>query len=237
MKEMETALLKSLNLLRETAGSLTEKEIAWEVKEDVVYVSKVLKKLREREVIIKNGEFYSYWKTPANENFSERMLAVYDKINRKSEVESLITGLLALATQYKYLLRQNTLLRVLTEEGFDPEHINNFLQTKARGGEIKKLKVIIRKEKEVFFPLPPIVPWYYTSHLLQMDQDEYERLTKRWTDEGFVVQEEDYLTANFPSEVTHPAKEYLEREMPQIRRKLRDESFEWWYGLRLGWRY
>ena len=275
---METALLKLLKLFRDTAQSLTEKQIADRIKEDQIYVAKALGKLREREVVVKNGEFYSYRKTLVNERLLERMLAVYDKISGRSEIESLIIDLLSAATQYKCLLRQNTLLRVLVEEGFDSDQILLFLDEELKEGRIRKLKVAMKSEvedfspvppaipwyytrrlllldeelkegsvrelkvaikgkAESFFPFPPTVPWYYTSHLLRMNDDEYERLKERWIDEGFFIQEEDYLIANFPPEMVDSAREYLDKEMAQVRQKIREESFEWWYGLRVGWEY
>ncbi|MBA7608954.1 hypothetical protein ES703_16139 [subsurface metagenome] len=109
---MESALLKSLQLLRNTSELLTEEEIAARIEEDQGYVARALEKLAQRKVIAKTGEFYRYQKTSTSEKFSQRMLAVYDKIGESQKRESLIVDLLYTAV-HKYLLRANTLLKVL----------------------------------------------------------------------------------------------------------------------------
>jgi len=226
-----------LKLLRDTAQSLTESEIADRAKEEHIYVAKALQKLTQRKIVVKNGEFYSYRKTLVNERFVEGILAVYDKIGKKSQTEWLIIGLLSIATHYRHLVGRSTLVKVLTKEGFDSEQINNFLEEELKEGRITKIKVAIETAKDKSSYVLPAIPWYHTSHLLRTDEDESERLKKRWIDRGYFIQEEDYLIANFPPQMTDPAKEYLDKEMPQIRQRLRDEILEWWYRLGVGWRY
>ena len=187
--------------------------------------------------MVKHGEFYSYRKTLVNEKFSEGILAVYDKIGKKSQIELVIIGLLFIATHYRYLVGRSTLVKVLTKEGFDSEQINNFLEEELKEGRITKVKVAIETAKDRHSYVPPAIPWYHTSHLLRTDEDDFERLKRRWIDKGYFVHEEDYLIANFPPQMTDSAKEYMDKEMPQIRQRLRDEILEWWYRLGVGWRY
>jgi len=274
---IEPVLLKSLKLLRDTSESLTEKEIAERIKEDQVYVAKTLEKLRQRKVIAKNGEFYSYQKTAINEDFSQKMLAVYDKIIRKSKLGLVIIGLLSTVTQSKHFLRQNTLLRVLEEEGFDEERINNFLERELKAERIIKTKIAFISKNKTEVQLPPAIRFRYVfphearpedypilkpyatvaaiaifkannklkrkewlipatnfdydSHY-GVEPDEYEKFKKRCLEEDSFIQEEDYLIADFPSNMTASAKEYLEKEVAHTRQKIKDEIFEYWYGSR-----
>ena len=175
---MEPVLLKSLKLLRNTQESLTGKDIAEKTEEDRVYVDKALGKLTERKVITKNGEFYRYQKTLINEEFLKRMLAVYDKISQKQICDRVTVGLLSTATQYKYLLSQNTLLRVMEEEGFDSKDINNFLEEEIKTGRIGKLKVAIISKKEGLPPVPPALSFYHIS-LMSFDSTGYCHMDMR----------------------------------------------------------
>lgn len=276
MRIIEPVLLKSLKLLRDTSESLTEKEIAERIKEEPVYVAKALQKLRQRKVIAKNGELYSYQKTAINEDFSEKMLAVYNKIIKNSKLGLVIIGLLSTVTQSKHLLGQNTLLRVLEEEGFDEERINNFLERELKAERIVKTKIafISKNKTEVQLPpairfrdvfphearpedyqrlkayvtvaektspmhifarskerLTPATNFDYGSHY-GAEPDEYEKFKKRCLEEDSFIQEEDYLIADFPSNMTASAKEYLEKELAHTRQKIKDEIFEYWYGSR-----
>lgn len=276
MTIIEPVLLKSLKLLRDTSESLTEKEIAERIKEEQVYVAKALQKLRQRKVIAKNGELYSYQKTAINEDFSQKMLAVYNKIIKNSKLGLVIIGLLSTVTQSKHLLRQNTLLRVLEEEGFDEERINNFLERELKAERIVKTKIAFISKNKTEVQLPPAIRFRYvfphearpedyqrfeayapvaerTSPMHYFitrkewlipatnfdygsyygaESDEYEKFRKRCLEQDSFIQEEDYLIADFPSNMTASAKEYLEKELAHTRQKIKDEIFEYWYGPR-----
>ena len=237
MTMTDTCLLKCLKLLRNADRSLTESEIAIRVEDELFYVARALEKLGETRLVAKSGDYYSYRRTIENEEFSKRMLAVYEKIGRKCVVESLVIGLLSAAVRDKHLLKENTLLRVMGEEGFGVDEICGFVQQKVDEGHVRRLRVALRKEKDEFFPAPPVIPWHYTSRLIRMKGDEYEKVKRRWGEEGFFVQEEDYLIADFPLEIAGPAAEYLYRAMAHVPQKIEDESYQWWLGLRVGCRY
>jgi len=237
---MESALLKSLQLLRNTSELLTEEEIAARIEEDRGYVARALEKLARRKVIAKTGEFYRYQKTSTNEKLSQRMLAVYDKIGESQKRESLIVDLLYTAV-HKYLLRANTLLKVLEEEGFDPEEVNSLLGEELKAGRIGEIKItFVGKEGEDLL-VPPAIPWYFVpSRLGPIEPKEYERLEKEWISEGLFIQKEDYLVANLFPERANVVEEYPDKEIARIRKKIRAESFKWWYGwygLRTNWKW
>lgn len=233
----DTCLLKCLKLLRDSDCPLTEQQIADSIEEDRVYVGTALEKLGERELVARMGESYSYRTTSVNEEFSRKMLAVYEKIGRKCEMETLVIGVLSAAVREKHLLRENTLLKVLTEEGFAANEIGILLRKQIDEGLIRRLKVALRKKVNEIFPSPPIIPWHYTSRLIRMQEDEYEKVKKRWSDEGFFVQEEDYLMGDFPPAMAGAAADYLYGAMSHVTHKIQDESHQWWLGLRVGCTY
>ena len=237
---MESALLKALKLLRNTSELLTEEEIAERIEEDRGYVAKALEKLAERKVVAKTGELYRYQKTPINEKLSQRMLAVYDKIGESQKRELLVVGLLYTA-MHKYLLKENTLLKVLEGEGFNRGDVNDLLGEELKAGRIGKIKVTFVGKKGEGFLVPPAIPWYFVpSRLWPIEPDEYERLKKEWTSEGFFIQEEGYLVANSSPNMANVVKEYPDKEMARIRKMIREESFKWWYGwygLSINWKW
>lgn len=228
---METALLRSLRLLRDSSEPLAEGEIAERIKEHHVYVGRALERLVHSKVVEKDGESYRYLRTPVNERLAERMFAVYDRIGRRSEGQLVTVGLLAAATQYRYLLRRNALLEVMEAEGFDPVQVNDFLERQVRAGRIGGIRVVLMNRTEARFPAPPAVSLHHVCHL-RVEVNEYEEVKQRWHDEGFFIQEEDYLVAGFPPNVADSARQYLQKERAQIAQKIREKAFEWWYGSR-----
>jgi hypothetical protein len=228
---MEPVLVKCLRLLRDSSELLTDTDIAERTGEDRVFVESALQKLRGKNILAKIGEGYHYQKTLINEEFSEKMLAIYEKVSRKSKGELVVVGILSTAARYKYLVDQSSLLRIL-EEDFDSGQLKSFLEEEYKKGSVGRLKVVIRTRENIQLPFPPVIPFRYVPPY-RMNLDDYERIKKAWLEEGFCVQEGDYLMANFPSDMADPAKEYLDKEMPHIRQKIKKQAFKFWYGLGL----
>ncbi len=233
---LEPVLLKSLKLLRESRGSLASQDITARIGETQDYVEKALAKLVKRDIVTRSGEFYSYRNTSANEKSFAKIASVYDKVIKKSQRESLIVGLLATATQHKNSLRLKTLLELMAEKGFDSKEVSLFLEEETKKGRVGRFKIAIATRVETFLPIPPVLPFYYISHSRFVEPNEYERLKKEWLDSGFLVQEEDYLVANYPAEIATLAEEYLDKETSRIRDRLREETFESWYRFRYAFR-
>lgn len=234
---VEPVLLKSLKLLRDTEALLTKKEIAAKIGEDETYVERALEKLLERGLLSKIGEYYVYQKTLVNEECSRKIFAVYRRVTKKAEGGWIIIGLLSTASQYKYLVRQDSLLGVLVAEGFDLKDTSSFLEEELKAGRISKLRIALISEKGGPLALPPAIPAHYISHL-GMDSKEFEQLKKQYLETGFCVQEEDYLISDFPPEISEPARKYLETGGAHIKQKLTDEALEYWhrFGILRGFR-
>ena len=60
--------------------------------------------------------------------------------------------------------------------------------------------------------------------------EEYKReFGERWKGLGWFIQEEDYLVGEYPIELASPAREYLDKERPEIRKKISDEASQRWF--------
>ena len=169
---MEPALLKSLKLLRGTAESLSEKDIVQRVEEDQVYVAGALEKLIKRNVVIKNGDFYRYQKTSFNEEFFQKILAVYDKI-RKPKMQLIVRGLLSkqlypfpnplggmwyifrgIPGEEPCLFHLDSLIKILQEEGFNLEEIKHCLEEEMKGGWIGRIEFYLGTKRQITPPAP-----------------------------------------------------------------------------------
>ena len=284
---MEPSLLKSLRLLRKTKALLTQKDVVERTKENEVYVKRALGKLVEKRIVAKNGEFYNYRQTSANEEFFKKMQAVYEKAIKRPKIELIVRGLLSDtlgASPYPcyrnrvvllrdglavpHLFRLKTLLKVLEDEGFDPGEINAFLKEEMENGWLGKFEFYLGSKEKIPFLIPSRIPFYhfwvgegrsvrayghtremelvvvyygkmtstvstYLSKLRQMTLEELQeykgKLKEKWRGLGWWIQQEEYLVGEYPFELANPARQYLEREKPEIRKKLPDESFQRWF--------
>ncbi|MDP2932359.1 MAG: hypothetical protein Q8O05_07690 [Chloroflexota bacterium] len=221
---LEPVLLKSLRILRESGGPLTSREVTEKARETPDYVEKALAKLAERDILTRTGRHYRYNNTPANEKFFERISSVYDKVTGRPERDLAVVGLLAMATQRKYLLRLTTLLEIMSEGGFNAREVELFVDGEVSGGRVGRFRIVLGTRRKILFATPPVLPFHYIAHFPPIDPAEYDRMKKDWIDSGFFVTEEDYLMANYPDEIVNPARECLNREMSHIRDRLKERA-------------
>ncbi|MDI6806890.1 MAG: hypothetical protein QMD14_03725 [Candidatus Aenigmarchaeota archaeon] len=149
---MEPPLVKTLKLLRDAKESLKEREIADRTKEKQDNINKALEKLVERNIVTKNGELYSYCATDQNEEFTQKMFAVYDQVIKKPRMELIVRGLLSYQLPYSYLFPTKTLLKILENEGFDPRESITFLREEMKSGWISELEVHIGSKEKFYSP-------------------------------------------------------------------------------------
>lgn len=230
---IEPCLPRVLRLIQQHPEKVSVEKIAQRINEDRNYVALALEKLAQRRIIVKEGEFYAYRKTLSSKEFAEKIMAVYDEVTKKRERELLCIGIVAMASQYKYLISSNTLLQTLKMEGFEPEETNGFLEQEIADGRIVGVRIIVGNKSGVFPSIPPFLPSYYIPRYCQhLCLEEYERNKQRWVASGLFILEEDYLAANFPDEIAIQAKEYLDKEMDRVKESLNQKAFQFWYGLR-----
>jgi len=72
----------------------------------------------------------------------------------------------------------------------------------------------------------------YLSRLRQISLEELEEYKRefreRWKGLGWSIQEEEYLVGEYPIELANPAREYLNKLRPEIRKKISDEASQRW---------
>jgi hypothetical protein len=77
----------------------------------------------------------------------------------------------------------------------------------------------------------------YLSKLRHMSSEELEqykgKLRERWRELGWFIQEEVYLVGEYPFELASPAREYLEKEKPELGKTIADESYRRWFVPRI----
>ena len=206
--------IKVLKCLKENqARELTKGEIADSIKEDQKYVNKALEELVERDIVVKKTEFYSYIPTRHSEEFSEKMFKLYEVVSRKRLEKLLIRGLLCKAP-----LHMNGLLEILEMEGFDREEIKALLEEDIKNGYIKKIRFPELRHLYRYYPFMRRFFWFFRQRLTVLP--DYKKLGEYFKHQGVEVQEEDYLIGSYPPELANPAREYLDREHKELRRKL-----------------
>lgn len=200
-------------LMVNQARKLTNREIADGIKEDQKYVDKALEELVERGIVVEKKNFYSYVSTNRSKEFSEKITKLYEKVTRMRLEKLLIRGLLCEGP-----LNMNDLLETLEMEGFDREEIRSLLEEDMKKGYIKKIKFPELRNLYYYYPFIRRFFWYFRQQ--PDERGDYERLGEYLKRQGLQVQEEDYLVGSYPKEIANIAREYVNSEHQEIRRKL-----------------
>ena len=218
-------LVKVLRYLRGNAAPSTYNDIISGVDEGQALVDRALNKLIAEGIVDHRDEGYCYCATPRAEELCEKLFALYDRVAARPRLELLARGLLCQARGH-YLLRMNTFLEVLEEEGFAREDVARFLDGEIERGYVKRTRGALAGRDSI---LPPMfVPSYYAFR--QTSTRQRWQLDERFSELDRLSGEEDYLIGVYPVEVAEPAVRELERERPGLSQVLKREALRQWYG-------
>jgi hypothetical protein len=99
-------------------------------------------------------------------------------------------------------------------------------------GEIQNMELQVIYHGKV---IPTLA--HYLSGLKETSLEELENYKKefkeRWKSLGWFIQKEDYLIGEYPPEIAIPAREYLDKEKPEIKKKISDEAFQAWFNSQI----
>jgi len=221
---MEPVLPKSLRLLRAAQNSLTSKEVAEQIQEDLAHVEKVLEELSSRNIVVKTGESYRYEITNNNDEIAEKVLAVYHKVAQRARREQLVVGILSAASDYSWSLRLGTLHKTLEHEGIESEGLDGSLREANEDGSIGWIRIACVSKENVIFPVPPFLPLSYLIYLRRLEPDVYETFREQWFASGLSVWEEDYLIGNYPPHQYYPAMQHIDEELKRMRSRVEQEA-------------
>ena len=217
-------LVKVLRYLRGNTAPCTYNDIISTVPEGQVLVDRALNELLAEGIVERRDQHYCYVATPKAEELCEKLFALYEKIAKRSQLELLARGLLSEAGRY-YVLRVSTFLEALEKEGFACEDATRFLEGEVKRGYVRRQRGFFIAEVSASTRL--LMPSNYPVR--QISAGEYRRLVKRSRDSGILCSEEDYLIGAYPAELAEPAKGFMERGKPELRRVLIKEPLRDWY--------
>lgn len=230
---VEPLIIHVLRQLRSTPAGLRRVEVAIAVEAQGEHLEKVLEGLVKKGIVTPKDGVYCYEPTPAHEDFFHKLVEVYQNVSRKPEPALILQGLLLLAAP-GHFLRYKTLRKILENEGLATEgEVNSLLAEEVKRGSVERIRICFGDKFRIRTPfcmplssisLSPFIP------------GEYEDFKKEWEKAGFLVQEEDYLSGRYPSEVAERAKQYLEKEGVKVKDKVVDgisgDVYDNWYKSR-----
>lgn len=204
--------LKVLACLKENQSkNLNLSEIANKTKEDLEHVDRSLKELVQRNIVIRNEEGYSYVSSQRSDEFLKKIFELYDIVGRRHLEKLLIRGLL-----HKAPLQMNDFLNLMETEGYDREEIRSLLEEDITNGYVKKVK--FPELNHLHYPFLRRFFWFIRKRPTNLT--DYEGLTNYLKRQGLNIEEKDFLIGLYPSELLNPAKEYVDKEHKDLRRKM-----------------
>ena len=221
-------IAKVLRYLKDTRAKKTQKELAIIIDEPEESVNKALERLIAIDVIAQEAGDYFYVPTPESDEFSTRLMEIYDKVSQKPAKELLMRGLICQIPS-QYLFHIPTLLEILEREGFDKQELDQFLEQESANGYLKRIRVVYVGLESSIIPIciPPFY-FHYLSQLGIIDDQKYSSLRREYKEHE--SREEDYLIAQYPPELANPAKEYIERERRELKDNLHRRDLVSWGG-------
>lgn len=217
----EPTALKVLGFLREHPQGADAPALEKKLGVNNRYLRKALEKLLQGHLVVEEGGCYK--PVSGLDEFSQKYIKLYQKLNRDRECQLIVRGLLSGVARQGYLLRLESLLFLLEEEGFNREEIKEFLRTEMKKGYLTQVKVCFRGEGYLL-TCPAFIPLSYVYYSHRDGFGDYTELRERWRRQGLVLREDEYLMAEYPQELAAPARQYLDEERQEIKERLRREA-------------
>lgn len=206
-------IVRILKYLRNNRGKgLTEEEIIEGICAEREYVDQALEKLVQKGIVLRENEHYLYQATPWADDFSQKVLTLYERmrIRRRPLKELLIRG--AIASQSA--VKAEALLKALEEEGINKEEILAFIENEVQKGYIKRMRLVYLDMGTFIIPLAKYFP------TIELSWDELAEIRESYRRVGLELCEDVYLIENYPLELARPAREYLKQEWPSVKDKI-----------------
>lgn len=110
-------------------------------------------------------------------------------------------------------------MKALEEEGFTREELASFIEGEIQNGYVRKIRTLYLEVQ------PFLIPFFrYHPRFRLVEPGEFNRIKEDYKRAGLELREEVYLTANYPPELARPAKEYLNRERPEIKERIFEQE-------------
>jgi hypothetical protein len=221
------AIIKISKYLKDSGEGRSKEQLATIINEEQEYVNKALERLAAADVVREEQGSYLYNPTPRSEDFLNRLVKVYERVDRKSEREWIIRGIICeIPSRHSFHLK--ALLNILEEEGLDREESKEFIEQEIERHYLRRIRIALIGRRAYSFPIPRYIPYRWLSFFRWVREKEYEALKQGY--ESSEIQEEDYLVGQYPSQLARAAREHLKGEKKEIRDKLLDDGLLSYFG-------
>jgi hypothetical protein len=207
-------IIKVINYLRLSTEKISINEIIAIMQDNPDHVNMALDKLLVIGLVVREGDTYVYNCTDRNNELTNRLLRLYKALSRGPSKESFIRGVLCQVPS-QYLLHLPPLREIFKAEGIDAQELEDFIQRERAGAYLEVKRILYVKKKIPFIRM--CMPPYYFNYLVEKGVicDEKSQIYQVHSSEG-ELQEEDYLVTQYPQQVEAAAREYLEKERPEL---------------------
>lgn len=209
-------IVKLLEYLRDSKEKASPYDLALIINEEQEYVNKALIRLLTVGILSEEEGAYSYHSTDRNEQSLAGLVKVYEVVRKRRESEWFTRALIC-EIPPRYLFHFNSLLEMAQEKGIAIQVSTEFLQQEIEQGYLTRLRVARLGARP--YPLPRYIPPYWFSHLRLFRWEEYQDLKQ--DSEGFTIQEDDYLTQQYPPQIIKLARQQAGKKREELRDQLR----------------
>jgi len=208
-------VVRVIQCLRQSGGEKTAPEVCSIIGEPSNRVNAALHRLVELNLADRVGEGYAYRHTPENDGLVSRLLRLYEEVGRGRDAGLLVRGFLCqIPARYPFHLR--TLLELCQGQGFDRAEVARCLEREVAGGCVRVMGVTYtRMRNSVLVPVY-VNPLHFDSLSNQgaVVMRYQDRLEPEQLEAG---DEEYYLVADYPPELSGPAREHMRREKTEVK--------------------
>lgn len=208
-------------------------------------------------IITSEDNTFSYVSSPKADDLSEKLFQLYPTLTKEPEMELALRGVICHLGSPRAYLRVSGIVEIMAKDGHCKNDIYHLLRKEKDAGYIESLWInfkprepgtavalaygedVLGKIRTVTLPRvpcpPPLtIPIYYIYYLTFFFEVSAEELNNiKAAVIGGEGNPEEYITGNYPPEVTNAAIKHFLGKKAVMAKALKDEARREWEALRL----
>jgi hypothetical protein len=251
---METpSIVKVLKYLKGVKTPVSLNDIIMATESSQTPVLRALDALARDGIINSENNTFSYISSPKADDLSEKLFQLYPNLTKDPETELTLRGVICHLGNPRAYLKVGRIMEIMARDGHRENDTYHFLKKGKDAGYVESLWINFKTGEpgttvglaygeefggkiranylwKVPYPPPLTIPFYYLTYFFEVSPDGLKSIKAAVV--GQEGNSEEYITGNYPGELTGAAMKHFLGKKTAMAKALTDEAAREWEDLK-----
>jgi hypothetical protein len=247
------SIVKVLRYLKGVQSPVSLNDIIMATEGSQTLVLRALDTLARDGIINSENNTFSYVSSTRADDLSEKLFQLFPTVTKESEIELTLLGVICHLGNPRAYLRVGRIMEIMARDGHRENDTYQLLMKEKNAGYVESLWINFKSRepgtaigiaygKETngkirtislsMVPCPPplIIPIYYFAYFFDVSPEKLKNIRDAVI--GREGNPEEYITGNYPAEVTDAAMKHFLGRKTAMSKAIKDEATREWEALK-----